>query len=109
MIDQTALLNLKEIMGSDFQHLVEIFIQDSSARIQQLADLISTGDADEIRKMAHSIKGSSANLYASKMSELCFDLEQQAQDFHLANAPMLQQRIAEEFVRVKEELLSHWV
>ncbi len=108
MLDKSSLMALKEIMGSDFKNLIDIFIEDSEARIKQLGNLLKTDNADEIRKMAHSIKGSSGNLYATRMSDFCLDLEKQAHENDLRNANTLHQQIAEEFILVKNELLKHW-
>jgi len=108
MLDKSSLTALKEIMGSDFHNLIDVFIEDSEARIEQLGTLIQSENADAIRKMAHSIKGSSGNLCAMRLSEICFDLEKQAHESNLTNANTLYQQIAEEFILVKNELLKHW-
>lgn len=109
MIDKASLTALKDIMGTDFENLVNIFIKDSETRIELLGNLIKMDNADEISKMAHSIKGSSGSLHANKMSALCFELEKQAHANNPSNTESLHQQLAEEFIRVKKELLKYWV
>lgn len=74
-IDIGALQDLKEIMESEFETLINTFVLDSSNKLDELAVAIAGRDADSLRKIAHSLKGSSSNICAGALSELARQLE----------------------------------
>ncbi len=74
-IDVEALQDLKEIMESEFETLINTFIQDSQHKIAQLEEVIGNGDAESMRKLAHSLKGSSSNICALSLSEFAKEIE----------------------------------
>lgn len=57
------------------RELAELFLSDASGKMSQLKDLIAKGDADAVEKLAHSLKGASANLSANQVRELSWRLE----------------------------------
>jgi HPt (histidine-containing phosphotransfer) domain-containing protein len=78
-IDENILIGLKDVMEDDFSLLIETFLQDTEDRIAQIANLaISAVDPDQIRRAAHSLKGSSSNVGAIGMVTLCAVLEAKA-------------------------------
>ena len=86
VIDETALSELRSIMGDDFQLLIDTFINDSEQRIVALQEAVSNADAESLRTSAHSFKGSSLNISAAKLTELCKDLEDRGREARLAGA-----------------------
>jgi len=103
-VDLEALAALKDIMEDEFTALVQTYLADAQARVTLLHELLSKQDLDEIRKNAHSLKGSSSNLGASLLTDLCFQVEQQSKDNQLEGLNTLLSQIDEEFVLVKEAL-----
>lgn len=103
-VDLEALAALKEIMEDEFSSLVTIYLEDAAARLAQLDGLLAGGNLDEIRKHAHSLKGSSSNLGASLLTDLCFQLEQQAKDNQSEGLGGLLTQIDAEFIQVKDAL-----
>ncbi|TVZ41140.1 PAS domain S-box-containing protein [Alteromonadaceae bacterium 2753L.S.0a.02] len=55
--------------------LVGMFLEQFDERIQDIVDAIEGNDAEQLAKAAHSLKGSSANLGANMLAEVCFELE----------------------------------
>jgi HPt (histidine-containing phosphotransfer) domain-containing protein len=100
-LDYNALNTLKDVMEDDFSLLIETFIQDSSERLQKLQTLISGGNADLIRRAAHSFKGSSSNIGATNLSLLCGALERRALEGDLNHLDQQLRAIEEEFARVE--------
>lgn len=103
-IDQVALGELKMIMESDFDLLVETFVSDSRERITVLRTAVATGDASTVRASAHSFKGSSLNICAPLLSELCRQLELEGKEGQLTSARDLLVSIEAEFEAVCNSL-----
>ena len=55
--------------------LLDGFLEDVRTQIETIRQGISGGDAEIVRKEAHSIKGGSANLTAYDLSSIAFELE----------------------------------
>lgn len=77
-LDYDSLNALKEVMESDFDFLVETFIQDSADKLSNLKTYNAESESDSIRRAAHSFKGSCSNLGAIRLASLCAALEQKA-------------------------------
>jgi HPt (histidine-containing phosphotransfer) domain-containing protein len=105
-IDQVALSELKMIMEGDFELLIETFVNDSLERIATLKTAVADGDAGTVRASAHSFKGSSLNICAPLLSELCRQLEQEGKEGQLISAHDLLVSIEAEFEAVRDSLRS---
>lgn len=99
-LDRDIVTTLQEVMEGDFALLVETFLNDSSDRIRALHELIPQCDADVIRRAAHSFKGSSSNIGAARLAELCSNLETQALAGNFDVLPQQLTEIESEFTRV---------
>ena len=76
ILDEEVIASLRDIMDDDFIDLIQTFLGDSEIRMQALRDATARGEPDTIRKAAHSFKGSSGNIGARRLSELCRQLEE---------------------------------
>ncbi len=74
-LDRDVLESLRDIMQDDFHDLIETFVKDARLRCQVLHNAQQQGDLDALRRAAHSFKGSSANIGAHRLSDLCRQLE----------------------------------
>ena len=103
-LDLDALNTLKPVMEDDFPLLIDTFIQDSSSRIANLRQLIQGNDADLIRRMVHSFKGSSSNLGALQLAALCAAIEKKvlAGNFNGLAADLAE--LEHEFAQVEQSL-----
>ncbi|MDP2402050.1 MAG: Hpt domain-containing protein [Hydrogenophaga sp.] len=64
-IDATVYGELKAATGAEFTaELVDAFLEDSPAMILALQSALATGDADQFRRVAHTIK-SNANVFGA--------------------------------------------
>ena len=75
VLDVEVVSELQDIMGQDFQMLVESFQRDGEQRLAALDQAFAQGDANTLRSQAHSFKGSSSNLGTTYVAGLCMDLE----------------------------------
>ena len=101
IIDEAALAELRSIMGDDFQLLVDTFINDSEQRIVALQQAVETADAELLRTSAHSFKGSSLNISAQKLTELCKNLEDRGREQRLDGAGDVLEEVKQAYDEVK--------
>lgn len=99
-----ALEELKDIMGDEFSLLIETFLNDSITRVDALSTAIATDDAETVRSSAHSFKGSSSNICALQLTELCRQMEAMGKDGNLSAAGELLEQIKAEFAAVQAAL-----
>jgi len=70
-------------MGNDeelVQMVIEEFLLDVPSRLATIEENIANNDIDTACINAHSIKGSAANINASQVNDIAFDLEKLAKD-----------------------------
>ncbi|MCB1684385.1 MAG: Hpt domain-containing protein [Pseudomonadales bacterium] len=77
-LDPELLAELEVIMEEEFPTLLETFLADAQKHYQQIGSTWRNDDLDGLRRSAHSLKGSSANIGAGALAELCSTLEAQA-------------------------------
>jgi HPt (histidine-containing phosphotransfer) domain-containing protein len=98
-LDWDVLSTLKEIMEEEYPELLDTFLNDSEARLQVLHE---ARDAEQLSATAHSFKGSSSNMGAIRLAELCGELEQRAKQPSLGGIEKLVSEINSEFIRVRD-------
>ena len=97
-IDHRVLNDLREVMEDGYLKLVETFLEDSECRVGQLH---AAKSAPELRAAAHSFKGSSSNMGATRLALLCGQLEERAQKKQLADIKELVIEINDEYQMVR--------
>jgi HPt (histidine-containing phosphotransfer) domain-containing protein len=103
-LDGDILGELKVIMGSDFAGLLDTFIQDSTQRVAAVEREFAARNAIGLRAAAHSFKGSSSNLGARQLAQLCRQIEELALAGDVdACEPLVPQLVAE-FAEVRREV-----
>ncbi|MBU0988177.1 MAG: response regulator, partial [Proteobacteria bacterium] len=101
---------LEEFMGKKTVLLtvLEDFKKNVGSQIKTLRQAVSDGDADVVRKEAHSIKGGAANLTATLLSKTASDLENLGTSGLIQEGPMLLDRLENEFYRL-DDYLSRFI
>lgn len=74
-IDTENLEMLKEVLGDELKDIVQSYIDLLPEQLSRIVNAIESADADELKLTAHTLKGSSANVGAAGISELCYELE----------------------------------
>lgn len=106
-IDGVMLAQLQELLGERFAELVERFVSDGTRRIELLRAAVPTRDFDVIHAEAHGLKGSSRNVGANDLGEVCCMLEQRGRDSNANDVDTLFASVEREFAAVCEELRSY--
>jgi len=103
MIDMDALLELRELMEEEFAELILTYVADSKVMLARMGAAIESSDTNVLREAAHSLKGSSANLFAVKLSDTCKILEDSARESVLEHAQDQLEVITFEFKSVVDK------
>jgi signal transduction histidine kinase/DNA-binding response OmpR family regulator len=104
-IDQAVLRDLLDVMGQALADLVRVYLEDAPRLLSQLRAAAGAGDVEGMIAPAHSLKSSSANLGATRLSEQARMIEHGAR-LKTLSPPLLPpvERIETEFQRVRLEL-----
>jgi histidine phosphotransfer protein HptB len=100
-VDLETLETLKEVMEDDFQLLIETFLGDATSRIHKLQSEAGSLSSEDLRIEAHSLKGSSSNIGAPQLSQLCFILEEKGRKGLLEGVETDVEAVVAEFEIVK--------
>lgn len=107
IIDMEAIENLRALNPEDtafLKEIIDIFLDDTPARIAELHQSLATGDTAGFSRAAHSIKGSSSNLGASRLRYAAEKLEQGAKATPIAALAHAVPEIEAEFAAAKAAL-----
>jgi HPt (histidine-containing phosphotransfer) domain-containing protein len=97
-VDRDVLSALHEVMEDNYPELLDTFLTDSETRLRELQ---KTADAEVLAYVAHSFKGSSSNMGATRLAELCHELELHARDKSPSEIIKLVADIHDEFADVR--------
>ena len=91
-IDPGVLEDLMDVMGTDFNSLVKVYLEDTPRTLKDLARAASAGNINGLIEPAHSLKSTSGNLGALTLAERAKDLEHDARE---GRAPDVVKRVNE--------------
>jgi len=98
-LDPDVLLGLQEVMESEYPKLLDTFLDDSQKRVEALHK--ARDDAKALGRIAHSFKGSSGNLGAVRLAQLCQQLEDRSAGKAVTDLDALVDQIDHEFALVR--------
>ena len=102
VIDQAQICSLRAIKKPNFlEELVAIFLEEASTHLQAIHAAVANGDEVAMRREAHCLKGTTANIGATQMASLCEGLERNAS---LKDYGELHRHLENEFKLVREAL-----
>jgi HPt (histidine-containing phosphotransfer) domain-containing protein len=93
--------------GGDWElarQLVALFVEQWPAMRQDLRDTVAEGNADGVRRAAHSFKGAVANFTDGPAVEAARALEQAGRATALAAAPVILVRLEREVEHLLEDM-----
>jgi PAS domain S-box-containing protein len=106
VVDLSVLAGHREIQQpgqADFvTELIDLFLKDTILHLKILRGAVSKNDDDELRRVAHLLKGGSANIGAARMTALYEQLE--TKKLASGEAATLVSEIENEFEGVREAL-----
>jgi len=99
-LDEATLNELEALLEDDFIDLVDTFLKDAQVRYDELAQTVKSKVAEDIRRAAHSFKGSSLNVGATRLAAHCRELEDHAREGRTVYAKELLDKIHQEMTVV---------
>jgi signal transduction histidine kinase/DNA-binding response OmpR family regulator/HPt (histidine-containing phosphotransfer) domain-containing protein len=86
--------------------VTDLFLEDTPRQLTDLRDSAQRGDCARLAKLAHTLKGSAANLGAREMVRVCGELEAFGRDGDISIVPSLVADLERQFDSVRDALLS---
>jgi signal transduction histidine kinase/CheY-like chemotaxis protein/HPt (histidine-containing phosphotransfer) domain-containing protein len=100
-----SLHDLQQIGGPNLiDELIELYVTDTKARLAELHIALHEHDASTLRRLLHSLTGSSHNLGIRRIAVMCSELEEQFLNGAFAGATGTLAELEDEFVRVQQAL-----
>ena len=109
-IDQAILNELFESVGSDrdfMDEIIEEFFQDTPRQLAIIRDSMASGDAEALRRAAHSLKSNSASFGATHLHKLCKQMEDMGKAGEADGAAALATEIEGEYQLVHRVLEAY--
>jgi HPt (histidine-containing phosphotransfer) domain-containing protein len=103
-IDASVFENLSSLMGDEFADLLQAYKEDTTEFAKTLRGACDEDDHAAMQVPAHSMKSSSANIGAMRLSALAKNLEEQVRSDTLESVEQQVSEIEKEFERVVEKL-----
>jgi HPt (histidine-containing phosphotransfer) domain-containing protein len=106
-----VLTRLAEGTGGDTEfvsELIEQFVADSPGLIAAARAGLGSGDSDEVRRAAHTLKSNAATFGAHALAQVCRELEQAARDGALDDGAAMVEAMARELEVVRAALPGVW-
>jgi HPt (histidine-containing phosphotransfer) domain-containing protein len=107
MIDRAVIADLLASFDHDtefFAELLETYFDDSPVLISTLQAGVATGNAESLRRAAHSLKSNSASFGAMALSAQCRELELMGREGVLAGADVKVAAVAAQYELVRRAL-----
>jgi len=81
--------------------ILNLFLDEVPKKIHTLRAAVTAGDAVQVQRIAHSLKGSSGNIGARAMYDVCRQLDDRAKSGELARLPPLVDELAAAYGKVE--------
>ncbi len=104
VFDRAAFLS--RVMGDEdlLREITELFLADLPVQLEQLAAAISSGDCDLAGRLAHGVKGASANVGGEALRETAWEAEKAGKAKDLAALVTLLPEMQARFVRLRDAM-----
>ena len=88
------------------EQIKELFVEDTPRQLADLRALAQQGDLVRLTRVAHTVKGSAANLGAHGMVRICAELQSLEEHGDIGIAASLVDDLEKQFVAVRDALMS---
>lgn len=76
-IDMSVHAGIRNLMGDEFAELIDAYLEDTAGFVRLMREACNSEDYKALHVSAHSMKSSSANIGAMRLSALAKELELQ--------------------------------
>jgi HPt (histidine-containing phosphotransfer) domain-containing protein len=105
-VDWERLMKVSDGDEDFAQDLVQLFIESGDAALRDIAVALQRGDLATVGRVAHSFKGSSANIFAQPASTAAARLEEAARAGNANQLSALEEQLRLEATRATDFLRS---
>lgn len=106
VLDLSVLAALRELGGADepglADQLVQLFLHDATRRVASLEDALAVGDRVALARTAHTLRSSSTNVGAVRVTRICTELETIAREGEVRDAAFRVRELARAISAVRE-------
>ena len=104
-VDETALAALLDMTGDAVivQELIDVYLTDTAERVVSIREAAARGDIATVRRIAHTLRGSSVSIGARELAAVGHRVEHTF-TAESADGAALIERLAAAFERVRESL-----
>ncbi|HJV00276.1 MAG TPA: response regulator [Burkholderiaceae bacterium] len=107
-INRQALDNIRALSPGNgnalLERVLQAYVSDTPTHLQALRQAIAAADASSVRKAAHSLKSSSANVGAEALAQACKEMEQLGRNGSTVGAADMLAGMEREFQAVRQSL-----
>jgi two-component system, sensor histidine kinase and response regulator len=106
-LDQATLADLRAMTGDDpafLAELIDTYVADTPPQLATIRQALDIGDAEAVRRAAHSLKSNSATFGAATLAGLAGQIEARGKAGELAGTDELVARAEAEYARVRRAL-----
>ncbi|USX25273.1 response regulator [Oxalobacteraceae bacterium OTU3CINTB1] len=108
LINRQALENIRALSASNgdalLERVLQAYLEDTPNHLRIIKSAIDSGSTVQIRKAAHSLKSSSANVGADALAQRCREMEQLGRNDTTAGAAALLDDMERSFQAVRQAL-----
>jgi CheY-like chemotaxis protein/nitrogen-specific signal transduction histidine kinase/HPt (histidine-containing phosphotransfer) domain-containing protein len=106
-VDMARLMDFTDGSAQNLRELVTLYLEQTSTQLEQLEAAVQAGQAQEVRRLAHSCAGASATCGMAKIVPLLRELERQGFENKLTNSAELCEQVGKEFTRIRNFLAAY--
>jgi PAS domain S-box-containing protein len=97
ILDEQDAMERLELEPSEYAELLQMFLESMSKALSEIAAAAAQNNWAQLRQLGHSLKGSSATLGATRISEVAYELETAGENGQRATVFELVDQLEQEF------------
>lgn len=107
-LDHKNLAHLKSVIGDSLGPILKTYLEITPPLLTQLENAVKECNSDDIKRHAHTLKGSSANISAVDLPQLCLEMEYVGRDGDVKKAEVLLPKIKQAYSEL-EMAIEHYL
>lgn len=104
ILDDAQFSEIKELFEEDFESLMRTYMQDSQKCVRELQSALASTDNATGFESAHALKGASANVGATHLNKLCYQMQEACRDNRISEQTDLLAQIEQQVQLVNQEI-----
>lgn len=102
-----TLAHLKSVIGDSLAPILRTYLEITPPLVKELEAAIKQANAAEIKRHAHTLKGSSANIGAVDLPSLCLEMEGLGRDGDVKKAEALYPKVNQAYSELETAIKQY--